>query len=63
MSIYSTIYITLEKAREYAKSKLMHEQEKLIDLAIQSMEDFELTSHLNADGQSEYYVIEGVEND
>ena len=51
MSICSDVFITKEEAKKLVKEKLMEEQEKLIDLAIKAMDNYDLTSHLH----SEFY--------
>lgn len=57
MSICSDIFITEEEAREKVKRILMYQQEQLIDAAIKSMKDFELSGYLNQDGSIYYYNI------
>jgi hypothetical protein len=49
MSICSDVLITREEARTRVKNMLMFQQERLIDLAISSMDDWELTHELNSD--------------
>lgn len=53
MSICSDIYITREEAEKRVKSALLGQQERLIDLAIKSMDDSDLASELHSDM---YYV-------
>lgn len=55
MSICSDVFITKEKALERVKRILLSKQEVLIDLALKSMDDFELTSYL--DSEMYYYTI------
>jgi hypothetical protein len=57
MSICSDVYITEEEARQRVKRMLMFNQETLIDLAVKSMQDFELTGYLNQDNDTYYYNI------
>ena len=54
MSICSDVFISLEEARERVRSKLMYQQSLLIESAIKSMNEFELSGYLNEDG-SLYY--------
>lgn len=49
MSISSDIYITRKEAEDEVKAELMSQYEALVDLAVKSMEDWELTSKLNTD--------------
>lgn len=60
MSLCSDVYITLEEARKRVRSKLLYEQELLVDKAIQSMDTEDLTSHLNFDTDLYYYNIEST---
>jgi hypothetical protein len=57
MSICSDVFITEEEARQRVKRMLMYNQEQLIDLAMQSMENFELTNYLNQGDDIYYYNI------
>ncbi len=54
MSICSDVFISREKAREMVKAKLMYQQEKLVEIAVKNMKDWELTSELN-DGSEDLY--------
>lgn len=55
MSICSTVSITKEEALERVKRILLSRQEDLIDLALKSMNNYELTSYLDSDLY--YYTI------
>lgn len=61
MSATSDIYISREEAIKMVKSRLMGDQEFLIDKAIESMNDCDLTGFLN-DGDYYYYNIENGED-
>ena len=59
MSASSDVYITKEEARKRVKSILLHEQEQLVDKAIEAMDRWDLSRILNADGDGySYYNIE-----
>ena len=58
MSICSDVYITLEKAREMVLKKLMYEQTKLVEKAIEAMDVWELSHIINRDSDIYYYNIE-----
>lgn len=58
MSICSDVFISLEEARERVRSKLMYQQSLLIESAIKSMNEFELSGYLNEDGSLYYYNID-----
>ena len=49
MSTKSEIEITLKEAKIWVKRKMMYEQEVLIDLAINSMLDWELSNRISND--------------
>jgi hypothetical protein len=57
MSIYSDVFITKQQAKEMVKARLMYHQERIINLAIKSMDNWELANHLNSDGSDYYYNI------
>lgn len=61
MSICSDIFISRKEARERVRRILIHEQEKLIEHAVDGMEDFELTSYLNRESEMYFYNIEKPE--
>lgn len=63
MSICSDVYITREKAEKMVKSRLMYEQERLIDLAVKSMGNFDLSGYINEEGSIYYYNIEDDSED
>ena len=53
MSICSDIYITREEAEKRVKATLLYQQERLIELAVKSMDDSDLARELHSDT---YYV-------
>lgn len=57
MSICSDVFITEEEARERVKRMLMYEQEQLLQLAVNGMQVWDLTSYLNRDSDLYYYNI------
>lgn len=59
MSICSDVYITREEAEKRVKAKLLYDYELIILQAISAMDEYELTNHLNNDGDLYYYNIEG----
>lgn len=58
MSICSDVFISREKALIMVKKQLMYEQERIVDLAIKNMPNWEITSYINSDGSIYYYNIE-----
>lgn len=61
MSICSDVFISREEARKRVESILIDNQKELVKLAVQNMEDFDLTHYLNKDGDLYYYNIENEE--
>ena len=59
MSICSDVTITRDKAKEYAKLKLMLAHEKLVDKVVSAMDDDELEWELNEHSDLHWYSIEG----
>jgi hypothetical protein len=55
MSICSDVFITEEEARQRVKRMLMYEQELLIQLAVNGMKVWELSSYLNRDDDGLYF--------
>lgn len=49
MSISSDVTITRKKAESLVKDQLMNDYEHIVDLAIKTMEDCELTSKLHTE--------------
>ena len=49
MSICSTIFISRKEAKEMALKLLMYQQQQLVENAIKSMDDFDLTLLINSD--------------
>lgn len=58
MSISSDVYITRKEAKKRVLASMLYEQKRLIDKAVNAMEDFELSSYLNRDSDLYYYNIE-----
>lgn len=58
MSIYSSVYVSKDKAKKMVKEKLMDDFETIVNLSVLSMSDSDLMDYLNKDDNTEFYYIE-----